>query len=43
MRVEQLYRDMMIELGVTDVSTGVLRKRNSKKELFEYVVHGRKQ
>lgn len=41
--VEQIYRDMLLELGLTDVSMRVLRKRNSKKELFEYEVSGRKQ
>ena len=41
--VEQIYRDMLLELGLTDVSVRVLRKRNSKKELFEYEVRGRKQ
>jgi len=41
--VEQIYRDMLLELGLTDVSIRVLRKRNSKKELFEYEVCGRKQ
>lgn len=40
--VERVYRDMMLELGFTDVTITVLRKRNSKKELFEYVVRGRK-
>ena len=41
--VEQIYRDMLLELGLTDVSVRVLRKRNSKKVLFEYEVCGRKQ
>lgn len=40
--VEQIYRDMLLELGLIDVSIKVLRKRNSKKELFEYEVSGRK-
>lgn len=40
--VEQIYRDMLLELGLTDISIKVLRKRNSKKELFEYEVSGRK-
>ncbi len=39
--VEQIYRDMMLELGFSDVTITVLRKRNSKRELFEYVVRGR--
>lgn len=41
--VEQIYRDMLLELGFADVSIRVLRKRNSKKELLEYEVCGRKQ
>lgn len=41
--VEQIYRDMLLELGLIDVSIKVLRKRNSKKELFEYEVTGRKR
>lgn len=40
--VERIYRDMMLELGLADVSIKVLRKRNSKKELFEYEVCGTK-
>ena len=38
--VEKIYCDMMLELGLSDVSIKVLRKRNSKKELFEYEVCG---
>jgi hypothetical protein len=41
--VEQMYRDMLLELGLTDVAIKVLRKRNSKKELFEYEISGRKR
>lgn len=41
--IEQIYRDMLLELGLADVSIKVLRKRNSKKELFEYEVFGRKR
>ncbi|HYL45256.1 MAG TPA: DNA adenine methylase [Ktedonobacteraceae bacterium] len=41
--VERIYRDMMLELGLADVSIKVLRKRNSKKELFEYEVCGTKR
>ena len=41
--VEQIYRDMLLELGFADVSITILRKRNSKKELLEYEVHGRKR
>src|SRR5216684_2275571 len=40
--VETIYRDMLLELGLNDVSIKVLRKRNSKKELFEYEVCGHK-
>ena len=41
--VEQIYRDMLLELGFADVSIHVLRKRNSKKELLEYEVCGHKK
>lgn len=41
--VEQIYHDMLLELGFVDVSIRVLRKRNSKKELLEYEVCGRKK
>lgn len=41
--VEQIYRDMLLELGLVDVSIEVLRKRNSKKELLEYKVSGHKR
>jgi hypothetical protein len=40
--VERLFSDMFRELGLTDVSIRVLRKRNSKKELLEFDVSGRK-
>lgn len=40
---ERIFRDMMLELGLVDVSIKTLRKRNSKKELFEYTVSGRKR
>ena len=36
--VEQLFEDMFISLGFKDVSHIAIRKRNSKKELFEYDV-----
>lgn len=36
--VEVLFRDMLLELGFKDVSILAIRKRNSKKELYEYVV-----
>lgn len=41
--VEEIYRDMLLELGFTNVSIRILRKRNSKKELLEYEVSGRKK
>lgn len=41
--VEQIYRDMLLELGFTNVSINVLRKRNSKKELLEYEVIAHKR
>ncbi|MBI4480336.1 MAG: DNA methyltransferase [Acidobacteria bacterium] len=36
--VEQIYADMLRELGFTDVSVRPLRKRNSKMELVEFDV-----
>ncbi|MFW6158230.1 MAG: DNA methyltransferase [Planctomycetota bacterium] len=35
---EELYADMLREAGFKDVGIRVVRKRNSKKELFEYAV-----
>ena len=43
--VEELYTDMMKRAGLRSVAIHKIRKRNSKKELFEFVVtgsHGRK-
>ena len=36
--VERLFRDMLLEVGFKDVRITRIRKRNSKKELFEYDV-----
>lgn len=38
--VEQFYENMMESLGFTDIGIEVIRKRNSKKELYEYLVTG---
>lgn len=35
---EQIYAHLLAELGFVDIGIEKLRKRNSKKELFEYVV-----
>jgi DNA modification methylase len=40
--VEEIYRHMMQEAGFTNVSINYLRKRNSKKELHEYMVSAEK-
>lgn len=37
-----LYESMMINAGFKDVYSEIVRKRNSKKELFEYRVVGKK-
>ncbi|MCK4660508.1 MAG: DNA adenine methylase [Phycisphaerae bacterium] len=39
--VEEVYADMLKRLGFSSVKVTAIRKRNSKKELFEYVVYGR--
>ncbi|MDE2951996.1 MAG: DNA adenine methylase [Chloroflexota bacterium] len=39
--VEQLYAEMMSSVGFTDVQIERIRKRNSKKELYEYLVSAR--
>lgn len=39
--VERLYRDMLRDVGFTKVGIERLRKRNSKKELYEFRVFGR--
>jgi len=38
--VERLYRDMLCELGFKGVRYDIIRKRNSKKELYEFDVRG---
>jgi len=37
---ETIYVDMFKELGFKDIKLNVIRKRNSKKELYEYDVSG---
>ncbi len=39
--VEQLYAEMMSSVGFIDVRIERIRKRNSKKELYEYLVSAR--
>ncbi len=39
--VEDLYARMMSDVGLTDVRITPIRKRNSKKELYEYIVYAR--
>lgn len=36
--VEQLYQDMLDEIGFTHINIQKIRKRNSKKELYEFLV-----
>jgi hypothetical protein len=36
--VERLYEEIMQEVGFTDVDIEIVRKRNSKKELYEFAV-----
>ena len=36
--VEQLYADMMAEVGFQNIEVKPIRKRNSKKELYEFLV-----
>jgi len=36
--VEQIYSSLMSHYGFKDVNVQVLRKRNSKKELYEYLI-----
>jgi hypothetical protein len=38
--VERIYRDMFTELGFKEVQISTIRKRNSKKALFEFDVNG---
>jgi hypothetical protein len=40
--VENIYAAIMAQQGFTEVSIKTLRKRNSKKELYEFVVSCRK-
>lgn len=40
---ERIYADMLRALGFEGVEIKVIRKRNSKKELFEFDVHGTKK
>ncbi len=39
--VEKMYAEMMRAAGFTDIDIYPIRKRNSKKELFEYIVFAR--
>lgn len=39
--VEQIYAALFADAGYRDVRIEMLRKRTSKKELFEYIVHAR--
>ena len=39
--VERLYAAMLKDVGFTDIRCSVIRKRNSKKELFEFDVSAR--
>jgi hypothetical protein len=41
--VEEIYAALFEDAGFTDVSIETIRKRTSKKELFEFVVHARWQ
>src|SRR5206468_11911741 len=40
LEVEELYADLMRRAGLRHVAVHTIRKRNSKKELFEFVVSG---
>jgi len=40
--VERIYRDMLQEIGFRDAQIVTIRKRNSKKALFEFDVSARK-
>ncbi len=37
--VEEIYAVLFEDAALTDVGWKAIHKRNSKKELFEYVVH----
>jgi hypothetical protein len=41
--VDRIYAKLLSDIGFVDVKIETLRKRNSKKELFEYVVSAKKQ
>ena len=38
-QTEKLLEDSLKSLGFTNIGNKVVRKRNSKRELFEYCVH----
>jgi hypothetical protein len=38
--VEEIIADMLAEIGFQRIETRIIRKRNSKKELFEYDISG---
>ena len=39
--VQEIFASLFLEAGLQDVRCRVIRKRNSKKELFEYLVTAR--
>ncbi len=39
--VERLYKEIMTSVGFSDVNVETVRKRNSKRELYEFTVSGR--
>ncbi|MGD8859213.1 MAG: hypothetical protein PVI30_04320 [Myxococcales bacterium] len=41
-QVQEIYAELMLQHGFTDVEIHPLRKRNSKKELYEYDVSARR-
>ncbi|NIM14593.1 MAG: hypothetical protein GTO45_21470 [Candidatus Aminicenantes bacterium] len=41
--VERLYKDMLESAGFSDVAIHTIRKRNSKKALYEFDVTGLKK
>jgi len=40
---EDIYASLFSAVGMSDVSIERIRKRTSKKELFEFVVHAKKK
>jgi hypothetical protein len=40
--VDELYAHLLREAGFVDTGVRIIRKRNSKKELYEYIVSARK-